>query len=132
MERHNALSVAYTRLKVVDEYFSLYFYPASQRAQLSRCMRREDHRLLMPPPTLLFLSLDLSEPDADIDTDSNSVEGLEFNFNDDGRCRCLSELSLQPADADLSLSPVLLLWIRRASLAVHILGLLSIRPTTRF
>jgi len=31
------LSVAYTRLKVVDEYFSLYFYPASRRAQFSRC-----------------------------------------------------------------------------------------------
>ena len=66
--------------------------------------------------------MDLPKPDADVDADSNNVKGLELDFNDDEHCGCLSELSPQSADADLPLSPVSLLWIRRAFLAVHILG----------
>ena len=66
-------------------------------------MRREDHRLLTPPPTLPLFFLDLPDPDADVDVDSDDVDGSEIDFDDDGRFECPSELLSQSADTDLPL-----------------------------
>ena len=83
-------------------------------------MHREDHRLLTPPLTLPFISLDLPDPNADVYVDSNDVEGSELDF-DDVCSERPSELSPQSALASLS-PPFRRRGIRRAFLAMHILG----------
>ena len=95
----------------LPEEISLYSAQLPGVLDSPSVMRREDHRLPTPPPTLPLLSLDLPDPDAEVDADSDDVEGSEIDFDDDDeRFECPSELSSQSADTDLPLSPVSPTW----------------------